>query len=263
MTKQCNALNLLGSYCGVRDIKELSINCLQEKYAIKQADIMVLFGGSIICGGDLLAKAIQNQIAKKYIIVGGAGHTTQTLRDMIHNEISSIKTTEKAEAEIFNEYIKVKYSVSADYLECKSTNCGNNITYLLDLIKKNNLCCKSIILSQDATMQRRMCAGFQKYCPDIQIINYATYQVNISYSGNKLIFTTPPAGMWDMERYISLLMGEIPRLTDNQEGYGPNGKDFISHVDIPPEVQSAFLTLKESYSELIRIANPAFASSYT
>lgn len=40
---------------------------------------MVLFGGSIIAGGDILAEAIQNEVAKKNIIVGGAGHTTETL----------------------------------------------------------------------------------------------------------------------------------------------------------------------------------------
>lgn len=40
---------------------------------------MVLFGGSIIAGGGILAEAIQNEVAKKNIIVGGAGHTTETL----------------------------------------------------------------------------------------------------------------------------------------------------------------------------------------
>ena len=51
----------------------------QKKIGINQADVMVLFGGSIIAGGDILAEAIQNEVAKKNIIVGGAGHTTETL----------------------------------------------------------------------------------------------------------------------------------------------------------------------------------------
>ena len=42
--------------------------------------------------------------------------------------------------------------------------------------------------------------------------------------------------MWNIDKYIELLMGEIPRLTDNINGYGPQGKDFIAHVDIPQEV---------------------------
>ena len=66
--------------------------------------------------------------------------------------------------------------------------------------------------------------------------------------------------MWDMDRYITLLMGEIPRLADNADGYGPRGKGFIAHVDIPNEVEEAFLELKEVYSGMVREANPLYAS---
>ena len=59
-----DAINTLGNFCGKRDIEELTSSTLTEKYNIPQADIFVLFGGSIICGGDVLAQAIQNKIAK-------------------------------------------------------------------------------------------------------------------------------------------------------------------------------------------------------
>lgn len=54
-------------------------------------------------------------------------------------------------------------------------------------------------------------------------------------------------------------MGEIPRLTDNAEGYGPHGKKFICHVDIPENVQEAFELLKTVYGEETRAANPLYA----
>ena len=101
-----DAINTLGNFCGKRDIEELTSSTLTEKYNIPQADIFVLFGGSIICGGDVLAQAIQNKIAKHYIIVGGAGHTTQTLREKVHTEYPSIVTEGLTEAEIFNQYLK-------------------------------------------------------------------------------------------------------------------------------------------------------------
>ena len=66
--------------------------------------------------------------------------------------------------------------------------------------------------------------------------------------------------MWEIDRYISLLMGEIPRLSDDENGYGPRGKDFITHVDIPDEVRKAFDELCEEYSDLVRVANPLYAS---
>lgn len=87
-----NSINILGNFCGKRDIETLSQRSLSEKYGIECADVMVLFGGSIMCGGDVLASAIQNHVAKKYIIVGDAGHTTETLRQKVHAEYPEIIT---------------------------------------------------------------------------------------------------------------------------------------------------------------------------
>lgn len=259
--KIADCINILGEFCGKRDISELMQEQLQKKYGISQADVMVLFGGSILCGGDVLAKAMQDNIAKKYVIVGGAGHTTGTLRIRMHEEFPAIETTGKPEAEVFEAYLKHQYDLEVDFLECNSTNCGNNITYLLELLKENNIEFKSIILSQDATMQNRMDAGLRKYVKDdVTIINYAVYATKVIVKDDVLTYENSIWGMWDMERYISLLLGEIPRLTDDENGYGPNGKDFIAHVEISPEVREAFESLCEDYSNLVRKANPLYAS---
>lgn len=256
-----DAINTLGNFCGKRDIEELTSSTLTGKYNIPQADIFVLFGGSIICGGDVLAQAIQNKIAKHYIIVGGAGHTTQTLREKVHTEYPSIVTEGLTEAEIFNQYLKENYGLEADYLENKSTNCGNNITYLLDLIKEKNLPLNSIILCQDATMQHRMEAGLRKYVSDnTTIINYASYQAKLILNEDETpTYSSSIHGMWQPERYLTLLMGEIPRLSDNKDGYGPKGTGYITHVDIPEEVMTAFNHLKGNYAEYVREANPEYA----
>ena len=68
------------------------------------------------------------------------------------------------------------------------------------------------------------------------------------------------SGMWEIDRYISLLMGEIPRLADDENGYGPKGKAFIAHVEIPVEVKKAFHELQKIYPGFVREANPLFAS---
>ena len=110
-------------------------------------------------------------------------------------------------------------------------------------------------------MQYRMAATLKKYVSDeVLIINYATYQVNVIQKADELIYQKQPLGMWNIDRYITLLMGEIPRLSDDENGYGPRGKNFISHVDIPQEVKYAFEELKVLFSESIREANPIFAS---
>ncbi|QHQ59560.1 YdcF family protein [Anaerocolumna sedimenticola] len=258
---QC--INTLGAFCGRRDLPTLTPLELRRKYGFEQADIMVLFGGSIPCGGDVLANAMQNNIAKKYIIVGGAGHTTETLRFQMHEQFPEAVTADLPEAKVFANYLKLKYNLEPDYLECNSTNCGNNITYLLDLLKEHHIVYNSILLCQDATMQLRMAAGLRKYLPDVTIINYATYRVDVVVRDDKLAYADVPWGMWDMERYIALLTGEISRLSDDANGYGPKGKNYIVHVEIPKEVRNAFDTLIENYGDIVRKANPIYASNQT
>lgn len=255
-----HCINTLGAFCGRRDISLLTSQALKKRYGFEQADIMVLFGGSILCGGDVLANAMQNKVAKKYMIVGGEGHTTETLRIKMHRQFPEIATAGLPEAKIFAGYLKCKYGLEPDYLECNSTNCGNNITFLLDLLKEHHITFHSIILCQDATMQLRMAAGLSKYESDVIIINYATYCADVVVKEGTLTYAEVPLGMWDMERYRTLLMGEIPRLSDDLEGYGPNGKNYIAHVDIPPDVRSAFDSLKENYGNAVREANPLYAS---
>lgn len=77
---ECEAINRLADFCGPRDVPELTQPAMMRVLGVPQADVMALFGGSIIAGGDVLAEAIRAGIAAKYVIVGGAGHTTPALR---------------------------------------------------------------------------------------------------------------------------------------------------------------------------------------
>ena len=106
-------INIVSDFCGKRDIDFLTREELYKKYNINKADVMVLFGGSIIAGGDILADAIKNNIADKYIIVGGAGHTTDSLRVQMRKELPNILIDDKiTEAEMFNNYIANEYATN-------------------------------------------------------------------------------------------------------------------------------------------------------
>ena len=113
--------------------------------------------------------------------------------------------------ELSREKLKEKYGVDqADEPETQSTNCGNNITYLLGLLRRKKIPFKSIILTQDASMQNRMDAGLRKYvAEDIAIINYAAYAVEIRETDDGLDYVRKPHGMWTVERYVDLLMGRF------------------------------------------------------
>ena len=110
-------------------------------------------------------------------------------------------------------------------------------------------------------MQRRMDAGLRKYAAeDLLIINYASYRASLAVENDELVYSVPIHGMWNIDRYVNLLMGEIPRLRDDENGYGPEGKNFIAHVDIPGTVLDAFEQLKTVYGDITREANPMYAS---
>lgn len=255
------AINTLGAFLGRRDVPELSQFALQQRYGFRQADVMVLFGGSILCGVDVLARAMEQHVARKYVIVGGAGHTTEALRIRARQEFPGLETANLSEAEVFQSCLFRQYGLRADWLECASTNCGNNITHLLSLLRAHSIGFRSVILTQDATMQLRMDATMRNFVPDDTIIvNYAAYSASVSAAASGLTYVDEIRGMWRMERYITLLMGEIPRLTDDESGYGPRGKRFIAHVDIPASVRDAFALLKRRFADSVREANPAFRS---
>ena len=259
-TKIAGEINVLGRFCGKQDIPELSPAAVRDLCGMDRADVMVLFGGSILAGGDLLARAIREGMAKTTVIVGGAGHTTETLRQTVHSRYPGIETAGLPEAEVFQKYLTEVHGCRADYLETESTNCGNNITNLLRLLEEKHIPCRSIILCQDATMQRRMDAGFRKHAPAaIRVINYPAYRATVAWNGERFVYQENIPGMWSVERYVNLLMGEIPRLTDDENGYGPRGRDYIAHVEIPDEVRHAFQFLREKAGFGVREANPLFA----
>ena len=252
------AVNILGEFCGPRDIPRLDKKALFDRCGIEKADVFVLFGGSVAAGGDVLAEAVEADIAGCYVIVGGEGHTTQTLRKNMRPYLKGLSAEGLPEAVLFDAYLRMRTGRSADFLETRSTNCGNNITNLLSLLEKEGVECSSMILCQDASMQRRMAAGLAKYRSGIRTINYAACRPVMEEKNGRLAYKTKIRGMWEPMRYISLLMGEIERLSDTESGYGPRGKGFIAHVDIPDRVLEAFEALKETFPDLARKADPRY-----
>ena len=60
MEQTAQDINKFGGFCGKRDLTHAA---MRQAYGCPQADVMVLFGGSILAGGDVLAQAMQNGAA--------------------------------------------------------------------------------------------------------------------------------------------------------------------------------------------------------
>ena len=61
----------------------------------------MIFGESILAGCNILANAIQEGIARQFIIVGEIGHTTTTLQQKVSAIYPDLETTHMPEAELY------------------------------------------------------------------------------------------------------------------------------------------------------------------
>ena len=253
--------NVLARWCGLRDVSALEKPALAREARLPEgcAELFVLFGGGVTGTVDTLAQAIRAHVAQRYAIVGGRGHATYWLDDAMVRALDTWADDESprpvpgtaSEAEMLDALLRHRHGLHADVLETRSTNCGNNISYLLDLLEGEGTVPASVILCQDAVMQRRMDATWRRQVQErlafagTCVINWAAYEAELTDAGAALAWRRAPEGIWPFDTYLGLLLGEVARLTDDAEGYGPRGRDFVVHVDVPAEVQVAAERLKE------------------
>lgn len=243
-------INRVSSFLANRDIPELNKVSLQEAYHLEYVDAVMLFGNELPYTAHFAAQVLNEGIAKRMIICGGAGHSTERLRRIIASSERYKESNEDlaglSEAEIFA-LIMTKYcgvSIDKVFLDTESGNCGENAKNGLEILRNIGLLTKHIILIQDPLMQLRSKASIEKLAKSEKIISYAPFipQINkdMSYS-NDIPY------LWKQDRFMELILGEIPRLRDDAEGYGPNGKNFISHVDIPEDINDSYDKIKNKY----------------
>lgn len=243
------AANTIARWCALRDVDELAPNT---------ADLFVLFGGAIIGSVDALAHAMREGVARHYAIVGGRGHATYLLDQSVERELKSWDAARCAppkpyvdsEAQMLSALLRKRWDLCVDFLETRSTNCGNNIAFLLDELDEWDTAPASVVLCQDAVMQRRMDATWQRHVRDrtryanVRRINWPSYEARLGWDDNALVWELAPEGMWPIDTYLDMLAGEVMRLTNDERGYGPRGSDFVVAVDVPAKVRDAAQTLR-------------------
>jgi uncharacterized SAM-binding protein YcdF (DUF218 family) len=257
--RTADSINALVRFCARRDVPALTREALQTA-AEGPADVAILFGGTIVAGADVLADAMREQVASRYMIVGGQGHTTGALRRSLRERTGWDDTGSRSEAALLDRYLRERHGLAADLLEHASTNCGANARNAVALLRARRLPHGRLILIQDATMQQRTGAAFRLHAdPATVLINYASHQTTVTLADGLLTYPAPPQGMWPVDRYVTLLMGEVPRLTDDANGYGPAGRGYTAHVDVPPQVRRAYTCLRETTDFATRPADPRWA----
>lgn len=242
-------INEISKFLAVRDIAKLNSMELEKSFGIRKVDILILLGNSIPYTIKCAVEAYKNNLCDRILINGGIGHSTEMLREQIRKDekFNCIKVENRAEADIFFDIMTKIYDVPENKIivENQSTNCGDNALKAVNLLNKLDISYSSLLLVQDPTMQLRTYASFQKHVDnkDVKIINYVPF-IPIINSDLKLT-NGDIDGIWDEKRYFELIVGEIPRLRDDINGYGPCGKNFIAHVDVTPEIEDYYNRLNE------------------
>lgn len=234
-----DAINTLGAFCGPRDLGEPTRAEFKRVTGLPRAEVLLFFGSSPVAGLDVLAQLLSEGVADRSVLVGGVGHTTPALRADAGELLDGWDIEDKTAAEIYAYLLNDVHMMSADFLERESTNTGENVSKALELLERNGEQHHSYLLVQDAALQRRVHATLQLHQPDATIVDYAAYRVDVVVRDGALAYDQDVQGMWSVDRYTSMLLGEVSRLRDDAEGYGPKGEGWLAHIDIPSDVEAA------------------------
>ena len=255
LVQDARDFNTLAEFLARRDVPCLDAAALQKILGAPRAEMVLLFGGSLPEGCRLAGQLWQAGLARKVMTIGGVGHTTAAFLERFESALPAGHSA--TEGECMKEYLQSAFAIPEEDLlvENASTNCGENVHFALSILREKNALPASAIVLHDSTMQRRIGATLDRWWPEgvTRFVHFAAYRAQLEAGENSLTFAPNHIwGLWQPEHYMSLLLSEIPRLRDDDQGYGPNGRDFIAHVDVPEAVEAAWNRLAGRYGHLLR-----------
>lgn len=246
-----NALNYIGSFLSHRNYDCLTTETLKKQFGTSKADVVLVFGNSIPYTAELAAKLYIDGLCKKILFSGGVGHSTSILRENARLKYSLPNIEDKSEAFILAEIVKQYGNVSVEdiLIEEESSNSGENASFSLKLLEQKNISYSNVILIQDPLLQLRSFATLQHYLLGRKM-NILSFSPFVPYLNEDFHFNNSNeiCGIWTLERYIELIIGEIPRLRDDKQGYGPCGRGYITHIDIPKAIEECYNLILKSFS---------------
>ncbi|MGM0215761.1 YdcF family protein [Enterococcus sp. AZ109] len=201
----------------------------------------------------------QHSTITQIIFAGGIGHGTLPLIDSIRAHGPKLQLPDweyKSEAEITSALFEVYYPEHnlTFYLDKESTNTGENARFSRDLFLQKARP-KNFWLLQDPLLQLRTHVTLVKEwgLPRKAIQPLPLEQPVLIDYDQAPRFANPVMNQWWRNDYfLSLVIGEIRRLQDNQEGYGPKGTGFIPHIDVPEEVVISYQRCQQMLKQDIR-----------
>lgn len=230
--------------------KFLAFHNFQED---KHYDVILVLGSATPIVALKSYELYKKGYSDYFMIAGGIGHTTDILLNHVEPFLKDTLSN-KSEAYILKRLIESTFYVNGEdiILEEQSTNCGENIQFAFDILREKQIKYDNVLLCHDPLMQRRIDATAKKYMQNINFDNYCAFIPKIKVENYNVLYDQNIWGLWPTNRYISLVLGEMKRVIDNEDGYGPKGKNFIVHVDVTKEVLLAYNNLLKNYRHCLR-----------
>ncbi|QGG60908.1 ElyC/SanA/YdcF family protein [Loigolactobacillus bifermentans] len=216
-----------------------------------QPDLVILAGNSLPSLTLLAGEVAQKQHCP-LLLVGGHGHATQHLVDQLqHADLLPLAQSTRGVSEAgLNGMVLARQGLQQPiYYERLSRNTGENARFAWQVVQRYQLSAKRVALLQDPFLQRRTWLTFVENWP----LTTQFYSVNPELPQFRTLtpaLKTVPASAaqwWSQPYLLALAVGEIQRLQDTPQGYGPNGAGFIPHVKVPVPVLQAAAALQQHY----------------
>ncbi|KAM0718903.1 hypothetical protein Q7P37_005975 [Cladosporium fusiforme] len=236
----------------------------------KPVDCIIICASAVLHQASTLFAILEKRpsLTKTFVLVGGIGHSTSLIYDAvarhpkyhtIHDQIVGLpeaKVLLKILENFFN-LTKIESGGCRILLEDRSTNCGANAIETRRALERAQVTgVNTCVVIQDQTMSLRTIAGFDKAFEDLpddsrpHFIACPIFVPKLRVNGTDLEYVLEndefkAEDLWETRRLCELLVGEITRLKDDENGYGPKGKGFIGHVCVPLEVENAAIRVRE------------------
>jgi uncharacterized SAM-binding protein YcdF (DUF218 family) len=252
----CRDINRISAYLALDDFNGSG----PGPEVLSGIDAIALLGNQVIATLTAACTLMQRSPGATLLLSGGAGHSTQLLFGNLR--LSSygglvrqgqVRET-MAEAEMYAAIAQAAFQIPASriLIENRSRNSAENARYSIQILRDSQRRHETILVLQDPTMQRRSMVTWAREAEiagwETRALSHAVFvpAVEPGPDGMPRFQAGQSEGTWTMERFLALILGEIRRLRDDRDGYGPKGRNFLPHVVIPEPVNESYERLLAS-----------------
>jgi hypothetical protein len=257
-------INQIASFLAHSQVSSLEI--------CESADCVIICASSVLYQASHVFSTFESlpSLAKNLVLVGGIGHSTSLIYDAVarypeYHELKD-KITGLPEADVLQQILNQYFHLGGledggprILVENRSTNCGANAVETRRVLEEAGITGPvTCIVVQDPTMSLRTIASFEKAYGGLPLMERPIFKAcpgfvpRVRMENGRLGYVVDgtdglrAGDLWEMQRFCELLVGEVARLKDDENGYGPRGKGFIGHVDVPVGVVRAAERARET-----------------